>query len=207
NWRRKHSVVLTNAGGSRAFRAPGHPQNCILTEPAVDDLAAKLGLDPMVGRRKNLPANDPKANDPVSWAARRHDIYTEQIDIRARLTAWKDKWHPPGKGPGGTVKHGLGMAIHTWGGFAAQLNNYTVTIHRDGSVTTESSSQDLGTGLRTVGAIVVAEILGLEPRDIVMKIGESRFGPSTGSGGRTPPPSQAPAAPRRAAARPGRHVH
>ncbi len=198
NWRRKHSVVLTNAGGSRAFRAPGHPQNCILTEPAVDDLAAKLGLDPMEVRRKNLPHNDPAAvkKDPVDWAARRHDIWNEQIDILAKLIGWKEKWHQPGAGKGGAVKHGLGMALHTWGGGAqgGQPNECHVTINRDGSVTAETSSQDLGTGLRTVGAVVIAEILGLQPTDVVTKIGESNLGWSTGSGGSTTTPSQAPAA-------------
>jgi xanthine dehydrogenase YagR molybdenum-binding subunit len=197
NIKRKHVVARTNAGGARAFRAPGHPQNCILTEAAVDDLAAKLGLDPLIVRRKNLPPNDPavKARDPVAWMGRRNDIYNEELDIAVKLSGWKEKWHPPGQGPGtGPVKHGLGMAIHTWGGFAAQLNNVLVTINRDGSVSAETSSQDLGTGLKTVDAIVVAEILGLEPKDIIIKAGESHYGPSTGSGGSTTTPSQAPAA-------------
>src|SRR5207248_11218932 len=47
NIKRKHQAVRTNTGSNRAMRAPGHPQNCVLTEFAVDDLAAKLGLDPM----------------------------------------------------------------------------------------------------------------------------------------------------------------
>ncbi len=199
NWKRKHSVVRTNAGLARAMRAPGHPQNCILTEFAVDDLAAKLGIDPLMIRRKNLPPNDPavKAKDPIAWAGRRHDIYTEQLDIAVKLSGWKEKWHQPGQGPGsGPIKHGLGMAIHTWGGFAqgGQPNQCHVTINRDGSVSAETSTQDLGTGQRTVTAIVVAEILGLEPKDIHLKVGESNLGHSTGSGGSTTCPSQAPAA-------------
>jgi xanthine dehydrogenase YagR molybdenum-binding subunit len=187
------------------MRAPGHPQNCILTEFAVDDLAAKLGIDPLVIRRKNLPQNNPdvKAKDPIAWLGRRNDIYTEQLDLAVKLSGWQEKWHPPGKGPGdGPVRHGLGMAIHTWGGFAqgGQPNECTVHIGRDGTVTAETSTQDLGTAQRTVTAIVVAEILGLEPTDIVTKIGESQFGHSTGSGGSTTCPSQAPAALRAAQA-------
>ena len=194
NWKRSHSVTLINAGQARAMRAPGHPQNCVLTEFAVDDLAAKLGIDPLVIRRKNLPPNDAKAKDPVAWAARRNTVYNEQLDIAEKLSGWKEKWHPPGKGKGGIVKHGIGMAIHTWGGFAAgQPNECTVIISRDGSVTTETSTQDLGTAQRTVSAIVTAEILGLMPTEIVTKIGESQFGLSSGSGGSTTCPSQAPA--------------
>jgi xanthine dehydrogenase YagR molybdenum-binding subunit len=177
NWKRSHSVVLINAGKSEAMRAPGHPQNCVLTEFAVDDLAAKLGIDPLVIRRRHLPPNNPKADDPIAWMARRHTIYT-------------------GK-KGGTVKHGIGMALHTWGGNAAggaTPNECHVRINRDGSVTAETSTQDLGTAQRTVTAIVSAEILGMMPTDIVVKLGESQYGFSSGSGGSTTCPSQAPAA-------------
>jgi xanthine dehydrogenase YagR molybdenum-binding subunit len=196
NFKRVHSVALINAGGARAMRAPGHPQNCVLTEFAVDDLAAKLGIDPLIIRRKNLPKNDPKASDPISWAARRNTIYNEQLDLAVKLSDWNDKWHAPGKGKAGTVKHGIGMALHTWGGFAAggtTPNECTVIIARDGTVTAESSTQDLGTAQRTVTAIVTAEILGLQPTDVLVKIGESQFGFSSGSGGSTTCPSQAPA--------------
>ena len=193
NIKRNHTVIYTNAGGARAMRAPGHPQNCVLTEFAVDDLAGKLGIDPLVIRRKNLPPNNDKVKDKIAWAARRNDVYHQQLDIATKLAGWKEKWHPPGKGNGKTVKHGIGMGIHTWGGFAAGLNECLITIARDGSVTAKSSTQDLGTAQRTVTAIVTAEILGLMPTDITVMIGESEFGASTGSGGSTTCPSQAPA--------------
>src|SRR5262249_17028320 len=81
NWKRKHVVVRTNAGGARAMRAPGHPQNCVLTEGAIDDLAAKLGLDPFQMRLKNLPPNDPAAakNDPTAWLGQRETIYKAEM--------------------------------------------------------------------------------------------------------------------------------
>jgi xanthine dehydrogenase YagR molybdenum-binding subunit len=196
NMTRSHKVLFTNAGVAQAMRAPGHPQNCVLTEFAVDDLAAKLGIDPLVIRRKNLPPNNPKVEDKVAWGARRHDIYSEQLDIITRLSGWKDKWHPPGKGKAGTVKHGIGMALHTWGGFASgqtSPNECFVFIAKDGTVTAETSTQDLGTAQRTVTAIVAAEVLGLQVSDVIVKVGESVFGFSTGSGGSTTCPSQAPA--------------
>jgi xanthine dehydrogenase YagR molybdenum-binding subunit len=198
NWKRSHSIAFINAGVARAMRAPNHPQNCVLTEFAVDDLAARLGIDPLVIRRKNLPANTPglKAKDPTAWAGRRNDVYNEQLDIAVRLSGWKEKWHPPGKGQGGTVKHGIGMALHTWGGFAAggAPNECLIRIHKDGAVSAQTSTQDLGTAQRTVTAIVAAEILGLMPTDVVVNLGESQYGPSSGSGGSTTCPSQAPAA-------------
>jgi xanthine dehydrogenase YagR molybdenum-binding subunit len=200
--RRKQTIVRLNAGNQRAMRAPGHPQSCYFTDCALDDLAAKLGLDPMQVRLKNLPANDPAAakDYPTSLAALRNTIYTKEIEIIAEMCAWKDKWHPPGKG-NGVVKHGIGMALHTWGGQAVGApNETTVLIAADGSVTARSSTQDLGTGQRTVTGVVVAEILGLDPAQINVQIGESPFGASTGSGGSTTCPSQAPAALRAAVA-------
>lgn len=199
NWKRAHSIAFINAGKAEAMRAPGHPQNCVLTEFAVDDLAAKLGIDPLVVRRKNLPPNDPKvkAANPVAWPARRNDIYTEQLDLAVKLAGWKERWHPPGQGRAGTLRHGIGMALHTWGGNAAggqTPNECHVVISRDGTVTALSSTQDLGTAQRTVTAIVAAEILGLQPTDVIVKIGDSSLGFSSGSGGSTTCPSQAPAA-------------
>jgi xanthine dehydrogenase YagR molybdenum-binding subunit len=197
NLKVKHVSVRINAQGQRAMRAPGHPQACYLTNCPLDDLAAKLGLDPVQVRLKNLPENDPEAvkTAPQSFTALRNTIYTEEIKIAKRLAQWDKKWHPPGKGPGqGPVKHGIGMALHTWGGAAGKPNAISVTINRDGAVLVQSSTQDLGTGERTVLPIVIAEILGLEVRDITMRIGESPLGPSSGSGGSTTCPGTAPPA-------------
>ncbi len=194
--KRKHTIVRLNTGLQRAMRAPGHPQSCLFTDSALDDFAAKAGLNPLAVRIKNLPIDDADAvlNDPLSWASLRYDTYVQEIKIAARLSDWKKKWHPPGESKG-VIKHGIGMALHTWGGQAApQLNECSVSIAQDGSVTARTSTQDLGTGQRTVTAVVVAEILGLQPEQITVQLGDSHFGASSGSGGSTTCPSQAPAA-------------
>ena len=195
NIKKDNLVVRLNAAGQRAWRAPGHPQSCIMTEWPLDDLAAKLGLDPMQMRLKNLPPGDAKAKDQTALRALRERLYTEQIGIAAKLADWAKKWHPPGKGPEqGPVKHGIGMALHTWGGGGRGPNDVKITVSSDGSVLLECSTQDLGTGQRTVLALVVAETLGLEVKDITVRIGESQYGRSTGSGGSTTCPGTAPAA-------------
>jgi xanthine dehydrogenase YagR molybdenum-binding subunit len=199
---RRHTIVRLNTFVMRAMRAPGHPQSCLFTDCAVDDLAAKLGLDPMQVRLKNLPQNDPEAvkTAPTSLGALRNTIYTKEIEIAAKLSNWKEKWRPPGADKG-VIKRGIGMALHTWGGQAMPtLNECTVIIAADGSVTARSSTQDLGTGQRTVTAMVTADILGLKPEQVIVEIGESQYGQSSGSGGSTTLPSQAPAALRAATA-------
>jgi xanthine dehydrogenase YagR molybdenum-binding subunit len=193
--KRRHRVIRLNAGTARAMRAPGHPQSCVLTDQPLDDLAARLNLNPMDVRLANIPPNDANAvrNAPQSYPALRHTIYTREIRLAREVSGWDRKWHRPGAGTG-TIKNGIGMALHTWGGAGGPQNDTKVTINRDGSVLVQASTQDLGTGQRTVLAIVVAEVLGLTPRDITVTIGESQFGRSTGSGGSTTCPGTSPAA-------------
>jgi xanthine dehydrogenase YagR molybdenum-binding subunit len=194
NIKRVHRVARTNIQTARAMRAPNHPQNCALTEQALDDLAARLGVNPMALRLLNLPPNDQaeaKAN-PRTFPGQRADIYRREIEIIRKMCNWDQAWHPPGRGDG-PIKTGLGMGLHTWGGGGRGPNPTRITINANGSVVAQSSSQDLGTAQRTLMTIVVAEVLGLQPADITVIIGDSSHGPSTGSGGSTTAPGTSPA--------------
>jgi xanthine dehydrogenase YagR molybdenum-binding subunit len=175
------STVLTNFGNQRAMRAPRHPQSCALTEAAMDDLADKLGMDPLEFRLKNLPVGD--FHTP---------IYEAEVKIGAELIGWHEKRKPRGQTGTGTVRHGLGMALHQWGGGGTQDKKVSCTINADGSVELRSATQDLGTGARTILAIIAAEVLGLKPTDIFSNIGHSGFPPGQASGGSTTTPSMAP---------------
>jgi xanthine dehydrogenase YagR molybdenum-binding subunit len=191
--KRRHRVIRLNTQRVRAMRAPGHPQSCYLTELAVDDLAARLDMDPLQLRLRNLPANAGGA--ATSFPALRHTIYTREIRLAREVSQWDKKWHRPGRGgEKGPVKNGIGMALHTWGGGPGAPNDVRVTISSDGSVLVRCSTQDLGTGERTVLATVVAEILGLRPTDVTVQLGESPFGRSSPSGGSTTCPGTAPVA-------------
>jgi xanthine dehydrogenase YagR molybdenum-binding subunit len=193
NIKRRHRIVRTNVQTARAMRAPGHPQNCILTDQAVDDLAAKLNMNPMELRLRNLPLNDPVVvkNAPTTYLALRETIYRRELEIIRRMCNWDRTWHAPGADKG-VVKTGMGMAMHTWGGGGNGPNPSRVTINADGTVISQSGSQDLGTAQKTVQAIIVAEIFGLQPGDITVRVGDSSFGPSTGSGGSTTCPGTSP---------------
>jgi xanthine dehydrogenase YagR molybdenum-binding subunit len=189
--KRAHRVVRLNIQTARAMRAPGHPQNCILTDQAFDDLAARLDLNPIDLRLRNLPPNNENElkNNPnsTSYLALRNTIYRREIEIIRKMSNWDQAWHRPGAG-NGVIKTGLGMALHTWGGGGRGPNPTRITISADGSVLVQSASQDLGTAQRTLTAIVVAEILGRNPTDITVDIGDSTYGQSTPSGGSTTAP-------------------
>jgi xanthine dehydrogenase YagR molybdenum-binding subunit len=175
NFRRRVTNVKTNTSPQRAWRAPNHPQGCALSQTAIDDVAAKLGMDSYDVFMRNL-VNAPKDRAPV---------YAEEMKIAARLIDWKAKWHPHGKGPKqGSIVTGLGMAMHTWQG-GGHPSSCLVKIHPDGGVEAFLGSQDLGTGTRTVIAVVLAETFGLPIAAVKVNIGSSKLPPSGPSGGST----------------------
>jgi len=174
--------VRCNFHMTRAYRAPGHPQGCFVMESVMDDLAAKLNLDPLEMRRKNLPKGQIG------------EIYEKELAIGSEMFKWKEKYHPPGKGKAkGSIRTGVGVSFHKWGGGGVPIDQVLCEIHEDGSVLMQSSTQDLGTGNRTVLAIVAAETFGLLPDQIHAEVGESDWAKSHGSGGSTTCPSTAPA--------------
>jgi xanthine dehydrogenase YagR molybdenum-binding subunit len=170
------NVITTNTGPYRAWRAPNHPQACLITMSAFDDVAAELKMDPLELFLKNL-----------RLAGARESVYREELLKAAEMIEWKKLWRPRGEGAPGstkTVKRGLGLSIHTWGG-AGHPSNCDLTIHPDGSVEVKMGTQDLGVGTRTVLAIVAADTLGLPLDAVKVHIGDSRFPQSNGSGGST----------------------
>jgi xanthine dehydrogenase YagR molybdenum-binding subunit len=175
------STVLTNFGNQRAMRAPRHPQSCALTEAAMDDLADKLGMDPLEFRLKNLNPGD--FHTP---------IYEAELKMGAELIGWHEKRKPRGQTGTSSIRHGMGLALHQWGGGGTHDKKVSCAINADGSVELRSATQDIGTGARTILAIIAAEVLGLKPTDIFSNIGTSGFPPGQPSGGSTTTPSMAP---------------
>jgi len=186
NSARAHTEVFVNCGSARAMRAPGHPQGCAIMEAAMDDLAAKLEINPLEFRLKNLGDSD-----MVAGGVNRSDIYREEVARGAKLIGW-ERWRPRGQNGKGPVKSGLGMALHQWGGGGAQDKQVACIINPDGSVELKSATQDIGTGARTILAVIAAEVLGLEVGQIRSNIGNSTFPPGQSSGGSTTTPSMAP---------------
>jgi xanthine dehydrogenase YagR molybdenum-binding subunit len=175
NLRVRQTTVSVNASPSRAWRAPNHPQACAITQVAIDDLAAALGMDSYDVFMANLHTVSNK-----KW-----EVYAAQMARAAELIDWKAKWHAHGKGEAdGSIVTGLGMALHTWGG-GPHDSSCVVKIHPDGGVETSLGSQDIGTGTRTIIGMVVAETLGLPLSAVKVNIGSSVYPPSGPSGGST----------------------
>jgi xanthine dehydrogenase YagR molybdenum-binding subunit len=174
----KQASVATFTGRARAFRAPGHPQGVFALEGIVDLCAEKLGMDPLEFRMKND----------------RHPIRRIQWKLGAEKIGWKQNRRAAPGSDKGPVKRGLGCAAGLW--YQAGNGNYQVNVQigRDGRVVVQNAVQDIGTGTKTVLAVLVAEELGVDPQAVDVQVGDTSFPPGPGSGGSTTTPSIGPAA-------------
>ncbi len=171
NQDRQHVAIVNNIGPSRAWRAPGHPQGCLITLAALDDLTTKLNMNPVDFLMKNIELTAP-----------RQKIYAEELQIADKLMGWNARWHPRGDKTPGPMKRGLGVSLHTWGG-RGHDSQCDVSIHPDGSVEIKMGTQDIGTGTRTTILMVAGDTLGLPIEAINLLIGDSSYPPDGGSGG------------------------
>jgi CO/xanthine dehydrogenase Mo-binding subunit len=151
------SQAFVNAGPNRAFRAPGFPQCSWALEQMMDALAEKIGMDPVELRLKNYTAVcQLERNKPYTSAGLR-----ECLTEGARAFNWKESRSRP-KGAGPWVK-GVGVAAGMWGSQSGPPSTVQVSLYPDGSATLNMGAADLGTGTKTVMALVVAEELGVPP--------------------------------------------
>jgi xanthine dehydrogenase YagR molybdenum-binding subunit len=171
NTRLNHVSVSINAGPAQAWRAPNNQQASFLTCSAMEDFAAKIGMDPMVVFDKNA-GYTPRAEQ-----------YQYQLKKAAELSEWSKLWKPRGSQTG-SVRRGLGIGVNAWGG-AGHACTARITINPDGSVLLEMGTQDLGTGTRTIMTQVAAETLGLQMGQIKLAIGDNSLPPGGSSGGST----------------------
>jgi xanthine dehydrogenase YagR molybdenum-binding subunit len=179
--------VFTNAGPAAAFRAPGHPQGCFALEQVIDELAEKLGMDPLALRdRIDFDSGELRGKNVDSDARRR------ERKVGAERIGWARRGRP-GEGRG-VVKRGMGVAQSIWYRIIDLDSHCEVRIHKDGSVEVLSAVQDIGTGIRTALAQVVAEELGLGPADITVRIGDTAYPAGPPSGGSKTTGSITPAA-------------
>jgi xanthine dehydrogenase YagR molybdenum-binding subunit len=162
--RSEENDVFLHTGPAAAFRAPGHPQGAFALEQALDELAEKLGMDPVALRDRN-------DKHPARREERR--LGRERFGWDA-LRARRDQ---------GTVRRGVGFAQGLWYNFDGAASNAEVLIHDDGSIECRSGVVDIGGGIRTACAQVVAEVLGVRPQDVIVHIGDTALPEGPASGG------------------------
>jgi xanthine dehydrogenase YagR molybdenum-binding subunit len=161
---RDHDVV-TNAPPGSPFRGPGGPPMAWAVEQSVDEVAHRLGEDPLAVRRR------------WNGGGARGALY----DRAAGLDMWRDR--PRTGTPRGRYRRGVGVAAANWLYFADPTAEVTVRVD-DGRLVAVTAAQDMGTGARTVVARAVADVFAIAPADVEVEIGRS----GAADGGTAPPP-------------------
>ena len=145
--------VVTNHQKVQAYRAPGQPQGAFAVEPVIDELAEKLGMDPMEFRLKNAVTEGDRMPNGVA-----HPYF----GVTEMEQAMMD--HPHYQTPLAGANQGRGVAVgYRWQG--GQPSSVTITVNNNGTINLVSGSVDIG-GSRTAVAMQAAEILGLRAEDV-----------------------------------------
>jgi xanthine dehydrogenase YagR molybdenum-binding subunit len=161
-----------------AMRAPGEAPGLMALEIAMDEMAEKLKMDPIAFRILNDTKVDPEKPDR-RFSQRR---LIECLRTGAERFGWNARNLQPGKTRDGRWLVGMGVA-------AAFRNNLVmksaarVRLDRDGVVTVETDMTDIGTGSYTIIAQTAAEMMGVPIDKVVVRLGDSAFPVSAGSGG------------------------
>jgi xanthine dehydrogenase YagR molybdenum-binding subunit len=159
------------------MRAPGEAPGMMALEIAIDEMAEKLGIDPIQFRIANDTQVDPeKPERPFS-----HRDLVGCLKLGADRFGWGERG-PPGSKREGNWLIGIGVS-------AAFRNNLVlasgarVRLDKDGAITVETDMTDIGTGSYTIIAQTAAEMMGVTVDRVGVHLGDSRFPVSAGSGG------------------------
>jgi xanthine dehydrogenase YagR molybdenum-binding subunit len=167
--------VVTNLPPGTPFRGPGGPPMAWALEQAIDELAQRLGDDPIALRRR--------------WDgnAKRRALY----DWAAALPVWAQR--PPPGSQTGRFRRGVGVAAANWLYLVDPGTEVELTVE-DGVVVARTGTQDMGTGIRSVISGVVRADLGLPPDRVRVEVGRTGTVHGPASGGSRTTTSVAPAA-------------
>jgi xanthine dehydrogenase YagR molybdenum-binding subunit len=161
-----------------AMRAPGEAPGMMALEIAIDEMAEKLKMDPVQFRIVNDTSVDPEKRERKFSQRRLVDCLRQG----AERFGWNKRNPAPGQVRDGRWLVGYGVA-------AAFRNNLVmksaarVRLERDGKVTVETDMTDIGTGTYTIIAQTAAEMMGLPLDQVVVRLGDSNYPVSAGSGG------------------------
>lgn len=161
-----------------AMRAPGEAPGLMALEIAMDEMAEKLAMDPVEFRIANDTQVDP--TNPQRPFSQRHLV--ECLRTGAERFGWNKRHSTPGSQREGRWLIGMGVGV------AFRNNNLVksgarVRLNDQGIVTVETDMTDIGTGSYTIIGQTAAEMLGISLDKVVVRLGDSAFPVSAGSGG------------------------
>jgi xanthine dehydrogenase YagR molybdenum-binding subunit len=163
-----------------AMRAPGEAVGHLGLEVAMDELAEKLDMCPVKLRIMNDTQVDPE-NPDVPFSQRN---FIKCFDVGAQRFGWPTggKFPKPAMRREGDLLIGIGVAAGIRGN-PQQKSGARVRLGTNGKVMVETDMTDIGTGSYTIIGQTAAEMMGVPLKDVTVKLGDSDFPASAGSGG------------------------
>jgi xanthine dehydrogenase YagR molybdenum-binding subunit len=171
------SLVPLDIAPGTAMRAPGEATGMYALESAMDELAVKLGIDPIQLRIRNHAEIYPGRNVPFSS---KHLL--ECYERGAEKFSWAKRNPKPGMTKDEDWLTGQGMATALYPAYRSRASA-KIRLQADGYVTVSSATLDLGTGMYTVLAIVGAQSLEIPYERVRAVLGDSALPPAPGAGG------------------------
>lgn len=160
------------------MRAPGESIGTFALESAIDELADKLGIDPIEFRRRNEPAQDPTSGHEFSS---RHLV--EAYEAGARKFGWDKRPQTPRSRQDGEWLIGMGCAAGTYPYYRMPGATARITLHADGTAQVATAAHEMGMGTATVQTQICAERLGLPIEHVDFEHGDTALPPSPVAGG------------------------
>ncbi|MCP1471851.1 xanthine dehydrogenase YagR molybdenum-binding subunit [Sphingobium sp. OAS761] len=174
-----HRLTTLNLPEGNAMRAPGEAVGLLALEVAMDELAEMCGVDPVELRIRNDVQFDPEAGPQRPFSSRK---LVECLRAGADRFGWNRRIPKPGQVRDGRWLVGMGMASAFRNNLAGK-SGARIGIDAQGRVVVETDMTDIGTGSYTIIAQTAAEMLGVPLEQVTVRLGDSRFPVSAGSGG------------------------
>jgi xanthine dehydrogenase YagR molybdenum-binding subunit len=160
-----------------SMRGPGATPGSFALESAMDELAARLRIDPLELRLRNEPAVGPVSGLPFSS----RNLVT-CLREGARRFGWATRDHRPRTRREGHLLTGTGLAATSFSAGAIP-STASITAETDGTFTVGIGAADIGTGARTALTAVAADALHVGTERIRIRIADSDLGPAWIAGG------------------------
>ena len=162
-----YDVVYTNHMSAGAYRGYGATQGLFAVESAVNELAAKLHMDPFEIRQKNIV----KEGDymPAYYGATNTSCALDRCLAKVHeMIRWDEKYPAHDLGNGKVRAVGMGMAMQGSGISGMDVGSATLKVNDEGFYSLVIGAADMGTGCDTTLAQIAAEVLDCELDDITV---------------------------------------
>ena len=152
--------VVCNRPKVAAYRAPGSPQGAFAVETVMDEVAEKLGMDPLAFRLKNATREGDRLPGGVVFPI------IGCVELEEAMME-----HPHYAAPLAGPHQGRGVAVGYWGNAGGQ-SSVTINVNADGTISLISGSVDIG-GTRVAVAMQAAEVLGIAAEEVSPSVADT----------------------------------